>query len=184
MENDEEQHPLQKPAGRLKDPNPDRIRYLADLLYRFCTNKLSAADIARMSRKSLHTLVEVGYNKFKHGRTDEALEIFDALARVDHKNYYHRSMLGGIYQKKKRWIEAVANYSMALVIQPKDIAAYVNRGEIFLRHEKFKKAAEDFRAAITLDKAGKNLWANRARSLVIALKRNLEAKKKIESRKS
>ena len=108
---------------------------------------------------------------------EEAKDVFRSLARVDQTNYYYRSALGGIYQKLKKWIDAVANYTMALTLNPTDVASLVNRGEIYLRHEKYKLAAEDFRSAILLDRAGKNLWANRARSLVIALKRSLEAKK-------
>ena len=37
------------------------------------------------------------------------------------------------------------------------------------------KAAEDFKNVILSDPHGANIWANRARSLVIAIKRNLEA---------
>jgi len=179
----EEEFPLEKPTGRVKDPNPERYRYLADLLHRFVSNKIGLADLARLPRKKLQGLMDVGYTKFQHGRLKEALEIYDSLARIDHKNFYYRSVLGGIYQKMKKWVEAVANYTMALVLNPKDVASYVNRGEIFLRHDKYKKAAEDFRSAILLDQVGKNLWANRARSLVIALKRNLEAKKGAEKKR-
>ncbi len=181
-DDDAEEFPLEQATGRLQDPHPERYRYLADLLHRFITNKVSLVDLAKLPRKQLQTLVEIGYVKFKHGRFDEAIEIFGALARIDHKNYYHRSVLGGIYQKQKKWVDAVANYSMALILNSKDVACYINRGEVFLRHEKYKKAAEDFRNAITLDPDGKNLWANRARSLVIALKRNLLAKKSEEKK--
>lgn len=174
---EDEEHPLQKPTGRLQDPNPERFRHLAELFYRFATNKISIADVARLPRKKLRQLTEVGHTKLKYGRFDEAAEIFKALARVDHKNYYYRAALGGVYQKLKKWVESVANYTIALRLNDRDTASLVNRGEIFLRHDKYKKAAEDFRNAIILDKAGKNLWANRARSLVIALKRSIEAKK-------
>lgn len=174
---DNDQFPLEKPTGRLRDPNPERFRHLADLFYRFASNKISIADVARLPRKQLMRLAEVGHLKLKYGRYEEAHEIFNALARVDHKNYYFRSALGGVFQKMKKWIEAVANYSMALILNPNDIVSLVNRGEVFLRHEKYKRAAEDFRKAILLDRAGKNLWSNRARSLVIALKRSIEAKK-------
>jgi len=162
---------------RLHDPNPERYRYLADIFYRFANNKISIADIAQLPRRSIQKLAEVGHMKYQYGRLDDALEIFQTLAKVDATNYYFRSALGGVYQKLKKWVDAVASYSMSLTLNPKDSASLVNRGEIYLRHEKFKKAAEDFRSAITLDPEGRNLWANRSRSLVIALKRSLEAKK-------
>jgi len=60
-----------------------------------------------------------------------------------------------------------------------DLSSLVNRGEIYLIHKNFKKAAEDFRAAILLDPLGKNTFANRARSLVIAIKRNLQSQKAV-----
>lgn len=174
---EKDEFPLEKTTGRVQDPNPDRFRYLADVFYRFAANKISIADIAGMSRRHLQRLAEIGFLKYQYGRLEEAKDVFRALSKVDHKNYYYRAALGGIYQKLKKWVDAVANYTIALTLNSKDIASLVNRGEIYLRHEKFKKAAEDFRAAILCDPHGKNLWANRARSLVIALKRNLQAKK-------
>jgi tetratricopeptide (TPR) repeat protein len=87
-------------------------------------------------------------------------------------------MMGAIMQKKKRPVEAILEYTRALQINGKDISTLVNRGEIYLRHRNFKKAAEDFKNAILLDMSGRNLWANRARSLVIALKRSMDAGKK------
>jgi tetratricopeptide (TPR) repeat protein len=166
-----------KTTSREQDPNPDRTKHLAELLHRFATNKISIADVARFPRKKMYRLTEIGHTKLKYGRFEEARDIFTALAKVDHKNYYYRSALGGVYQKMKKWIESLANYTIALKLNPRDSASLVNRGEIFLRHDKFKKAAEDFRSAILTDKVGKNLWANRARSLVIALKRSIDAKK-------
>lgn len=172
-----------KTTERIHDPSPDRYRYLADLFYRFANNKVSLSDIARIPRKSLQRLAEVAFLKYKYGRLEDAKEIFRGLARVDHTNYYYRSALGGIYQKLKKWVDAVANYTMALALNPTDVTSLVNRGEVYLRHEKYKKAAEDFRSAILLDRAGKNLWSNRGRSLVIALKRSLEAKKALQAAK-
>jgi predicted Zn-dependent protease len=64
-----------------------------------------------------------------------------------------------------------------------DLSCYVNRGEIYLRHKNYKKAAEDFRAAIIMDPGGKNLWSNRARSLVIAIKRSIEADRMAPARR-
>ena len=167
----------QKTTSREHDPNPERFRHLAALLHRFATNQISLADIAQLPRQDLRKLAEIGHTKLKYGRFDEAQEIFSMLARVDHKNYYYRSALGGVFQKLKKWIESLANYTIAIKLNPRDTVSLVNRGEIFLRHEKFKKAAEDFRNAIINDRTGKNPWANRARSLVIALKRSIDVKK-------
>lgn len=164
--------------GKVLDPNPERRRYLAELFYKFARNKISIADLVRFPRKKINRLAEIGYFKYKYGRYEEAQKIFESLAAVDHNNPYFHTALGGVYQRLGRYLDAAVEYTRANRLNPKDLCPYVNRGEIYLRHKNFRKAAEDFRSAILLDPEGKNLWANRARSLVIALKRNLEMRKR------
>jgi Flp pilus assembly protein TadD len=144
------------------------------LIYAFFEDKVSLAELKGISREQLFQLADVGHTKFKHGRLDEAEKIFQGLIVLDHRNAYFHGMMGAVHQKKDRPIEAIMEYSQALKINKRDISTYVNRGELYLRHKNYKKAAEDFRNAILLDKTGINLWANRARSLVIALKRSME----------
>ncbi len=166
--------------GRVLDPHPARRRFMTELFYRFSRNRLSLAALARYPKKKLLKLAEIGYFKYKYGRYPEALQVFEALASIDHTNPYYHTALGGIYQKMGKYVDAVVEYTRAARIHPKDLCTFVNRGEIYLRHKNFRKAAEDFRTAILLDPDGKSLWANRARSLVIALKRNLELRKRGE----
>jgi Flp pilus assembly protein TadD len=163
--------------GRILDPHPQRKQHLIDIIYRFFNGSLSVADIERIPKRKLLQIAEIGFVKYKHGRYQEAADVFEMLVRLDHKNYYFHSALGAVYQKMKRPVDALTQYSLSLKLNGKDMAAYVNRGEIYLRHKKFKKAAQDFRSAILLDMKGRNLWANRARSLVIALKRTLDLRK-------
>lgn len=169
--------PPDSPKQPILDPNPERRRHLTQILGRVADGQLSLADLKGFSKKKLFQLAETGYVKFKYGRLSEAKEIFGGLAKIDHRNYYYHSVLGGIYQKEKNFVDAVVEYTQALRLYPKDTASLVNRGEIYLRHRNYKKAALDFRNAILLDATGRNLWANRARSLVIAIKRNLDMKK-------
>ena len=148
------------------------------VLGRLMDGNIALADLKGIAKKKLFQMAEAGYTKFKYGRLEEAKEIFLALSRLDHRNYYYHAVLGGIHQKQKNFIDAIVQYTLALRLQSKDTASLVNRGEIYLRHKNYRKAAEDFRAAILLDTTGRNLWANRARSLVIAIKRSMDLKKK------
>ena len=163
--------------GKILDPHPQRKQHLVDILYRFFSGELSAADVERIPKKKLLQIAEIGFVKYKHGRLKEAVDIFTMLTTLDHKNYYFHAALGAVYQKMKQPVDAVTQYTLAIKINPHDVTSLVNRGEIYLRHRKYKKAAQDFRSAILLDMRGKNLWANRARSLVIALKRSLDARR-------
>ncbi len=155
------------------DPNPERYRHLTRLFQDFLASKVSLAELRGVSRQKLYRLAEAGHIKFKYGRVDEAERIFEALLLLDHRNAYFHAVMGAIHQKKGRIVQSIVEYSKALQINSKDVASFVNRGEIFLRNRDYRRAAEDLRSAILLDTSGRNLWANRARSLVIALKRNL-----------
>lgn len=171
--------PEERAASKLIDPTPQRKKYVIDLLYKFMSNQISFAQLTGINQKDLYALSEVGHVKLKHGRVDEAKRIFDCLVKIDHKNPFYHSCLGSIYQKLGKFVDAVYEYTEALKIKKDDLASIVNRGEIYLIHKNFKKAAEDFRTAILLDPLGKNMYSNRARSLVIAIKRNLQAQKEL-----
>ncbi|HPQ80109.1 MAG TPA: tetratricopeptide repeat protein [bacterium] len=160
------------------DPTPARRKRLTELLLAYLDDKVSLAELKGLSREQLYQLSEAGFVKFKHGRLDEAEKIYQGLIVLDHRNPYFHAMMGAIHQRRERPIEAILEYSQALKLDRKDVSAYVNRGEIYLRHKNYKKAAQDFRNAILLDMSGANLWANRARSLVIAIKRSIEADKR------
>lgn len=161
-------------TSQIEDPTPKRKKYLIGVLYKFLQDKVSLAELRGMSRRDMYSLAESGYIKFKHGRLEEAENIFKSLMILDHRNAYFHSMMGAILQKQGRPVEAILEYDVAIRAKPDDVTCYVNRGEIYLRHNNYRKAAEDFKNAIVRDPIGTNLWANRARSLVIALKRQIE----------
>ena len=162
-------------ASPIIDPNPERRKQVLEKLNAFLEDKVSLAELRGVSKEQLYLLAEAGYVKLKHGRLDEAEKIFQGLIVLDHRNAYFHAGMGAVHQQKKKPVEAILEYSTALTTDAKDITSLVNRGEIYLRHKNYRKAAEDFRSAILLDMSGRNLWANRARSLVIAIKRSMEA---------
>lgn len=180
MPREETRHPFsEEEKGNVLDPNPERRRYLTEVFYKFLTNRISVADLMGLSKKKFARLAEVGYVKYRYGRYQEAQKIFESLSKLDNINPYYHMALGGVYQKLGQYVDAVVSYTRAMRANPRDVCPYVNRGEIYLRHKNYKKAAEDFRKAILSDPEGRNLWANRARSLVIALKRSLDLKKRM-----
>lgn len=169
--------PEERAESKLHDPTPQRKKYVIDLLYRFLTDQITYSQLTGMSQKELLRFSEIGHVKLKHGRVHEAKKIFDCLVKLDHKNPFYRACLGSIYQKMGKFVDAVYEYTEALKLKKDDLPSLANRGEIYLKHKNFKRAAEDFRSAILLDPRGKDMYANRARSLVIAIKRNLQLQK-------
>lgn len=180
MPREETRHPFSDDEkGRVLDPNPERRRYLTEAFYKFLSHKISIADLLNLPKKKFGRLAEIGYVKYKYGRYQEAAEIFQLLATLDSVNAYYHTALGGVYQKLGKYVDSVVSYTKSIRLNPKELCCHVNRGEIYLRHKNYRKAADDFRNAIVLDPNGKNLWANRARSLVIALKRSMDLKKRM-----
>lgn len=164
-----------KKRTQIVDPNPERRKHLIEVLYKFLEDKASLAELRGITREQLFRVAEAGYIKFKHGRIEDAEKIFQGLIVLDHRNAYFHSVMGAIHHKRQRTVEAIVEYSQAIRLNRRDVCSYVNRGEIYLRVKNYRKAAEDFRTAILLDPNGANLWANRARSLVIAIKRSMDA---------
>ncbi len=163
--------------SKLLDPTPHRKKYVIELLYRFFSKKISYAELTGIPQKELLQLAEMGYIKLLYGKLQESQKIFDCLISLDPKNFYYHSAMGSIYQKRKNYVDAVFEYTEALKYNPEDLASLVNRGEIYLIHKNFRRAAEDFREAIVKDTEGRSNFANRARSLVIAIKRNVQKDK-------
>jgi tetratricopeptide (TPR) repeat protein len=163
----------EKGKNQLLSPAPKIKRYVTELLHGFASRKLSFAEITSLHPKKIRQVSEMGFVKLKHGRIKEAIQIFEVLTFIDHKNPFHHLALAGAYQKQKKYVDAIFQYSQTLKLDPKNINALVNRGEIYLRLKNYRKAAEDFREAIINDESGKDRFANRSRSLVIAIKRML-----------
>ncbi len=167
----------EKVQSKLFDPTPQRKKYVIELLYKFFAQEITYSELTGIPQKELFQLAEAGHLKLTYGRVEEAQKVFECLVKLDPHNYYYHAALGSVYQKQKKYVEAVFEYTESLRFNQEDVASMVNRGEIYLLHKNFRKAAEDFRGAILKDPHGRNNFSNRARSLVIAIKRNLQLQK-------
>ncbi len=181
---EENQEKLPKGLNKLLSPNPVRKKYITELLHAFGQGKISFREFSGLDPKKIQQVAEMGYVKLRHGRFREARKIFEVLTFIDNKNYFFHLALGGAYQKLKLNIDAIFQYNEALKFDPKNVNALVNRGEIYLRVKNYRKAAEDFREALLLDQEGKDRYANRARSLVVAIKRSLARDKDQKAREA
>jgi Flp pilus assembly protein TadD len=115
-------------------------------------------------------LLVTGHNYLREGRLKEATSIFEGLVVVDSHNPYIQGILGSIYQQQHRYELALIRYNNALELNPDDVNALCNRGEVLLTQGKFQEAAIDLKRAIELDPEKKDGAANRARLLVSIVK--------------
>jgi tetratricopeptide (TPR) repeat protein len=117
--------------------------------------------------KEVASLINAGYIYYEQGRMKEARILFEGISLLDSLNPYVHSILGSIYQKQQKYVEAVASYTLALNLFPEDIHALTNRGEVYLSQGNLVEAAHDFEEAIKLDANKNHPAANRARFLAI-----------------
>jgi len=138
---------------------------------KFIEGDTTWAEVQGIPQQLLFDIAERGYLKFKSGRLKEAESLFRGLSMLDHKTAYFHTALGAIYQKQDNYLDALASYTVALELDPQDVTALVNRGEVYYLVGYVKEPLQDFEAAIQIDPSGKDPWANRARFL----KKRLEA---------
>lgn len=131
----------------------------------FLAGEMTWAEVQGLPKAMLFQMAERAYLQFKSGRFKEAEEIFKALCIFDHKTAYYHTALGAIYQKQQQLFDAVAEYTVAIELDPEDVTAYVNRGEVYASMGFQEQPLQDFEEAIKRDPGNRDPWANRARFL-------------------
>lgn len=118
-----------------------------------------------ITMEEAYAMAELGYMQFEQGRYNDAQAIFEGLIITNPYDAYFHSMLGAIYARKDMQEEAAEEYTIAIELDPENIAAYVNRAEILLQHGEFEIAMDDLKNAIKLDQKGEDPSGIRARAL-------------------
>lgn len=156
---------LSKFMKALEAITPEEADKAVKLVDRFLEGEITWAELQGVPPQILFQMAEYGYLQFQRGKLSEAETIFKGLSVLDHRKAYYHAVLGAIYQRMDKLGDALAEYTVALEMDPQNIASYVNRGEIYYRCGYIDEPLEDFDKAIALDTSGKDPWANRARFL-------------------
>ena len=164
-------HFFQALEERVKDVPEAEVERGVKKVEDFIDGKMGWAELFNFTPEMLFQMAEFGFMQFKQGRYQDAERVFKSLTLLDFNNAYYHSVMGSILQRQKRYGEAIAEYTQALELDPKDVVALVNRGEIFMRHGLNDDAAGDFQHAIDADPEGTDRFANRARMLLQQLAR-------------
>lgn len=164
-------------AENLKDVPQEEIDRGVRKIEDFIDGKIGWAELFNFTPEMCYQMAEYGYMQFKQGRYPDAERVFKALTFLHFNNAYYHSMMGSILQREKRYGEAIAEYTQALELDPKDTVSLTNRGEIFMRHGLYDDAISDFTAAMALDPTGADRFVNRARMLMQQMDRIKKGKK-------
>jgi tetratricopeptide (TPR) repeat protein len=136
-----------------------------DMVEKFVMGTATLGQLYGMTIEEAYSIAELGYTFMEQGRLREAQTVFQGLVLSNPYDPYFHTILGSVYQRMELIDGALEEYSIAISLDPANLAAYVNRGELLIRKANFEQAAKDFKSAIDLDPDGTNASANRARAL-------------------
>lgn len=138
--------------------SPDRVEA-------FVMGEVTLGQLYGITIEEAYSIAEIGYTLLEQGRIKQAQTVFQGLVIGNPYDAYFHTVLGTIYQKKEFTDGAIEEYTIAIGLDPANIEALVNRGELLMQKGNFEQAATDFKRAIELDPDGTNPSVNRARML-------------------
>jgi Flp pilus assembly protein TadD len=135
--------------------------------------RASLGAAAAWTAEEIRLIADLGYALAEYGRDEEALTIFEGLAALAPATAYFQSALGALLLRIGDLERAELHLNSALAADPQDVAALVNRGELYMRCEQRDAAIRDFLTLLELPAIRTNLdsspYAVRARALLTIL---------------
>lgn len=118
-----------------------------------------------------------GFSHYERGNFVEARRIFEELTRQDANECYYWTALGAVHLAEEDLEGAETALNKALSINDQELAAYLNRGEVYLRQGLNAKAISDFQKAANLDPKNETPLSARARALAHATEQAISEEK-------
>jgi tetratricopeptide (TPR) repeat protein len=135
--------------------------------------RASLGAAAAWTAEEIRLIADLGFALAEYGRDEEALTIFEGLAAVAPATGYFQSALGALFLRVGELDRAETHLNAALASDPQDMAALVNRGELYMRMEQRDLAIKDFLTLLNLPQlranADSSQYAIRTRALLSSL---------------
>lgn len=159
-------------------PDWDKVLYAPERVEKWLKGEITLQELNAISGPEMLEMAVIGFSMYEQGRYEEAKVIFQGLCTLDPKEGYYRTALGAVYLAQEDLDNALDMFNQAISLNDKEIASFVNRGEVYLRQGKIIEAAHDFKAAVDLDPENKDPLSHRARILAAAALETLEQAQK------
>lgn len=169
---------LAKQGKKEVTPDWEKILYAPERVEKWLKGEMTMRQLHAISGPEMLEMAIVGFSMYEQGKYDEALVIFQGLNALDPHESYYLTALGAVYLAQEDLEYAMMCFNRAIQLNEKEIASYVNRGEVFLRQGKVLEAAQDFKKAVDLDPEGKDPLTHRARLLAAAALETIEGVQK------
>ena len=109
----------------------------------------------------------LGAYYYRAARYDDALAMFQQVVALTPDSYRGYSSIGAIYFMKDQTAEATAAFQKSLSIRPNYNAAS-NLGTLYYFEGEFRRSADLFKQAVSIDPGNYQVWANLAGALDLA----------------
>ncbi|MEW5849498.1 MAG: tetratricopeptide repeat protein [Myxococcota bacterium] len=144
---------------------------LQSLIQGWAEGKTTLKEIKGYSDSELYAIAHQGYFFLLQGKNEEAKTIFEGLVAIDPRNDYYYRALGVIYHKLGDPDRAIKQFTYASRVAPSNLAAFINRAEVYVATGKRKEALADLDHACNIARDPESPLARKARALAEYLRR-------------
>ena len=131
-------------------------------LTEIAAGKKTWAEAMGMTRQEAFGLAQSAYRSFEFGQQDKGVAVMQMLVELNPKVAAFHALLGGMKGRLGDDEAALACYAKAVALEPSNLAARVNRAELFLKSGALDKALDDLLAATKADPEQKTALGKRA----------------------
>ncbi|MFC1705342.1 tetratricopeptide repeat protein [Planctomycetota bacterium] len=132
------------------------------------------AEVLGISGEQAYGIANVGYKLLQEANYDDAETIFRGLVTLNSRDANLQMWLGSTLHRKGEVKEAIAAYTEALDIDPKNATCLANRGELLVVEGKAEEGTKDLMKAIEIDPESKQPSTVRARAILATIAQKLK----------
>lgn len=142
---------------------------------------VSLGAAAGWTADEIRLVSELGFALAEQGRNYEAITIFEGLIALAPATAYFEAAIGALWLRENNPIRALPHLNSAIASDSNDLAARVNRGEVFILLENYESAKNDLDFVLKKSVKDDNKKVikqsiTRAQALSITLNRILQQK--------
>ncbi|MBL8151911.1 MAG: tetratricopeptide repeat protein [Blastocatellia bacterium] len=138
-------------------------------LKEFLQGKNSPKELFGVTSNEINILAAKACEMAEQGKTADAQSLLEGLVVLDPENVYLHNCLGTLYMRLELTKLAIGEFLFVLRHTPHDTTANTNLGELYFEQGDIESAVKYLGKAVEFDPEEKDLFANRARAILLLL---------------
>lgn len=157
--------PLMKAAALAKRGGDELERSPGAFVKKWAAGEATLQELKGYSAEELYFIAQHGYTLFLNGKIQDAQTVFEGLVAIDPRNDYYYRALGVVYHRRGDAERAIRQFTNAIKVAPRSVAAFVNRAEVHISRRDFDNALDDLEKGIKASKDYDDPITRKARAL-------------------